>query len=291
MSAARAVFLFMLASLAVSPAVALELVDDRGQTLTLDRPASRIVSLAPHVTELLFAVGAGDRVIAVVEFSDWPAAARALPSVGNAGRIDIERVIALGPDLVIGWQTGNDSGDLARLARLGLPVYVSEIGAIREIPRALEAFGLLAGTGTAAAIAAESFRRDFGALSQRYAGRAPVTVFYQIWERPLMTINDRHFIADSIRLCGGINIFGGIEPIAPAVSIEAVIAANPEVIVNSASDERNAEQLDAWRRWPAIAAVRDGHLYGIPSDLISRPTPRILDGLERLCEAIDRARK
>ncbi len=291
MKVARAAGLLLLCSFALSPAVALELADDRGQTLTLDGPASRIVSLAPHVTELLFAVGAGDRVIAVVEFSDWPPAARALPSVGNAGRIDIERVIALRPDLVIGWQTGNDSGDLARLARLGVPVYVSEIGAIREIPRALEAFGRLAGTEAVAATAAESFRRDYDALSQRFAGRAPVTVFYQIWERPLMTINDRHFIADSIRLCGGVNIFGVIEPIAPAVSVEAVIAANPAVIVNSASDARNAEQLDAWRRWPAIAAVRNGHLYGIPSDLISRPTPRILEGLERLCEVLERARE
>lgn len=286
----RLAILITLSFLMVQPVVALEFVDDRGHVLTLERPASRIVSLAPHVTELLYAAGAGERVIAVVEYSDWPPEARALPSIGNAGRIDIERVIALAPDLVIGWRTGNDSGDLAALERLGLPVYVSETGEVREIPRALGEFGRLAGTEAAAAAAAEAFRRDFDALSRRFAGRTPVTVFYQIWERPLMTVNDRHFIADSIRLCGGVNIFGGIEPIAPVISVEAVIAANPQVIINSASDERNAEQLANWRRWSAIDAVRNGHLYGIPSDLISRPTPRILEGLERLCELLERAR-
>ncbi len=266
------------------------MVDDRGQALTLDGPAARIVSLAPHVTELLYAAGAGDRVIAVVEFSDYPPDARRLPSVGNASRVDLERVIALGPDLVIGWKTGNNRGDLAALERLGIPVFVSEIGAIREIPQAIENLGRLAGTEAAAVVAADKFRTEYEALERRYAGRAPVTVFYQIWERPLMTINDRHFIADSIRLCGGVNVFADIEPIAPTVSVEAVIAADPAVIINSASDDRNAAQLEVWRRWRAISAVRDDQLYGIPSDLIARPTPRILEGVAQLCEILDIAR-
>jgi iron complex transport system substrate-binding protein len=283
--------LLLMAVLSFPSLAVVSVVDDRGQALTLERPAARIVSLAPHVTELLYAAGAGDRIVAVVEYSDYPPAARALPSVGNASRIDLERVIALGPDLVIGWKTGNDSGDLATLERLGIPLFVSEIGAIREIPRALEILGRLAGTGTEAARAAESFRSEYEALERSYAGRAPVSVFYQIWERPLMTINDRHFIADSIRLCGGINVFAGIEPIAPVVSVEAVIAADPAVIVNSASDERNDAQLEAWRRWRAISAVRNDNLFGIPSDLIARPTPRILEGVARLCEILDLARE
>lgn len=267
------------------------MVDDRGQLLTLDGPAARIISLAPHLTELLYAAGAGDRVIAVVEYSDYPPDARRLPSVGNASRVDLERVIALGPDLVIGWKTGNDRGDLAALERLGIPVFVTEIGMIREIPQAIENLGRLAGTEAVAMAAADRFRIELDALERRYAGRAPVTVFYQIWERPLMTINGRHFIADSIRLCGGVNVFADIEPIAPAVSVEAVIEANPAVIINSASDDRNTAQLEAWRRWPAISAVRDNHLYGIPSDLIARPTPRILEGVAQLCEILDIVRE
>lgn len=280
----------MIAVLPFLAAAAPGVVDDRGQALTLDGPAARIVSLAPHVTELLYAAGAGDRVIAVVEFSDYPPDARRLPSVGNASRVDLERVIALGPDLVIGWKTGNNRGDLAALERLGIPVFVSEIGAIREIPQAIENLGRLAGTEAAAVVAADKFRTEYEALERRYAGRAPVTVFYQIWERPLMTINDRHFIADSIRLCGGVNVFADIEPIAPTVSVEAVIAADPAVIINSASDDRNAAQLEVWRRWRAISAVRDDQLYGIPSDLIARPTPRILEGVAQLCEILDIAR-
>ncbi len=286
----RILLLLLMTVLSSLPAAALTLVDDRGRSLTLDRPAERIVSLAPHVTELLYAVGAGDRVIAVVEFSDYPPEARALTSVGNASRVDLERVIALAPDLVIGWQTGNDRGDIAALERVGIPVFVTEIGAIREIPRALENIGRLTGFEASATEAADDFRAALQALDRRYAGRPRVTVFYQIWERPLMTINDRHFIADSIRLCGGVNVFAAVEPIAATVSVEAVIAVDPDVIVNSASDERNEAQLNAWRRWGALAAVRNDNLYGIPSDLIARPTPRILEGVARLCEILDAAR-
>ena len=266
-------------------------VDDRGETVMLERPAQRIISLAPHVTELLFAAGAGEQVVAVVEFSDYPPAARDLPSVGNASRVDLERIAAQAPDLVIGWGSGNDRGDLVRIeARLGIPVYVSEIAAIADIPQAIEALGRLAGTSGTAIAAANDFRARHDALRERHAGSTPVTVFYQIWERPLMTINDRNFIADSIRFCGGVNVFADIEPIAPAVSVEAVIAADPQVIINSASDDRNEQQLAAWRRWDSIRAVRDDNLYAIPSDLIVRPTPRILDGVGRLCEILDQAR-
>lgn len=287
-------FIVMMVSVLLSLPVlgdGITLIDDRGETVTLERPAQRIISLAPHVTELLFAAGAGERVVAVVEFSDYPPAARDLPSVGNASRVDLERVAAQAPDLVIGWGSGNDRGDLARIeARLGIPVYVSEIAAIADIPQAIEALGRLAGTTETAIAAADDFRARHDTLRQRHAGRAPVTVFYQIWERPLMTINDRNFIADSIRFCGGVNVFADIEPIAPAVSVEAVIAADPQVIINSASDDRNEQQLEAWRRWDSIRAVRDDNLYVIPSDLIVRPTPRILDGVARLCEILDQAR-
>lgn len=264
--------------------------DDLGRTVSLERPADRIVSLAPHVTELLFAAGSGDRVIAAVEFSDYPPAARELPRVGNASRVDLEQVIALEPDLVIGWYTGNDRGDLAAIEHMGIPVYISEIGAIGEIPAVIEEIGALAGTAAKAAGVAERFRADLRALELQYRGRKPVTVFYQIWEQPLMTVNNRNFISDSIRLCGGVNVFADIEPIAPAVTVEAVIAVDPQVIINSASDQRSDEQLEAWRRWRAISAVRHDNLFSIPSDLISRPTPSILDGTERLCRILDRAR-
>lgn len=273
------------------PLSAATFTDGRGHAVSLDRPAAHIVSLAPSVTELVFAAGAGSRLIAAVDFSDYPEAARRLPRLGNASRVDVERIVALAPDLVIGWKTGNSPGDIAKLERLGIPVYVTEIDTVAGVASQLEAIGDMAGTRESAAKAAAEFRARFEDLRRRYAGRAPVRVFYQIWEHPLMTVNDRSFIADSIRLCGGRNVFGDIEPIAPTVSVEGVIAADPQVIVNSASNEHNEDQLAAWRRWNSITAVRQGNLFVIPPDLIARPTPRILDGVERLCELLDSARR
>ena len=225
-----------------------------------------------------------------MEFSNYPEAAQRLPRVGNSSRVDVERLVALAPDLVIGWQTGNDAGDIARLERLGLRVYVTEVGAVAAIPDDIETMGRLAGTEATALPAAGELRERLRELAHRYAGRAPVTVFYQIWERPLMTVNGRHFISDSIRLCGGRNVFDTLEPIAPTVSIEAVIAADPQAIVNSSSMDDNQAQLAAWRRWTTIEAVRRGNLFSVPPDLIARPTSRIVEGVEILCRALDVAR-
>ncbi len=272
-------------------AAAMSVTDARGHVLTLEGAAARIVSLAPHVTELLYAAGAGDRLIAAVEFSDYPPAARDLPRIGNSTRLDVERLLVLAPDLVVAWKSGNDSADIARLERLGLPVYVTEIAAISEIPQQIAALGRLAGSSAVAEPAAAQLRARLAALERDYAESEIVTVFYQIWERPLMTVNGRSFIADSIRLCGGRNVFDTLEPIAPTVSVEAVIAADPQVIINSASDENNEAQLAAWKRWTTISAVRHDNLFGIPSDLIARPTPRIVEGVERLCRLLDVARE
>lgn len=256
-----------------------------------ESPAQRIVSLAPHVTELLYAAGAGDRLVAAVDFSDWPEAARRLPRVGNFARLDIERILALKPDLVIGWKGGNDGGDLERLRRLGLRVHVTDSVGVAEIADDIERLGELAGTGETARTAAAELRERLDALEARHAGLAPVTVFYQIWDRPLMTVNGEHFISDSLRLCGGRNVFAELVPVAPTVSIEAVIARNPQAIVNSASATNQRAQLDAWRRWKELDAVRLDNLYSIPPDLIARPGIRIVDGVERLCTALDEARR
>ncbi len=250
----------------------------------------RIVSLAPHVTELLYVAGAGDRLIAAVDFSDWPEAARKLPRVGNFARLDIERILALQPDLVIGWKGGNDAGDLERLRRLGLRVHVTASAGVAEIADDIEMLGRLAGSEQIARRAADELRANLQALEDRYASREPVTVFYQIWDRPLMTVSGGHFISDSLRLCGGRNIFAELEPIAPTVSIEAVIARNPRAIINSASATNQQAQLEYWRRWKELDAVRLDNLYSIPPDIIARPGIRILEGIERLCRALDAAR-
>ena len=267
------------------------LTDDAGRTVTLPAAAQRIVSLAPHVTELLFAAGAGDRVVGVVAYSDYPEAAKSLPQVGGYTQLDLEAVAALRPDLVVAWQSGNREGHLARLEALGIPVYVNEPRNLDGVAHSLAQFGRLAGTEAAAEGATSAFRARHAELSTRYASRPKVRTFYQIWDRPLMTINDEHLIADVIRLCGGENVFGDLSQLAPTISVEAVLAANPEAIVASGMGESRPEWLDQWSRWTQLEAVARDNLFFIRPDHIQRHTPRILDGATRLCEQLEQARQ
>lgn len=268
----------------------LSLTDDAGNTVTLLRPAGRIVSLAPHITELLFAAGAGSKVVGAVAHSDYPPAALQLPQVGTHGRVNLEAVVALEPDLVVAWKGGNRDTHLERLAALGIPVYVDEPRSLAAIARSLEQFGRLAGTEPAAQAAAAAFRRRHAELAARYRERPPVRLFYQIWDQPLMTINDAQVISDAIRLCGGVNVFGSLAQLAPHVSTEAVLAANPEAIIASGMDDARPAWLDQWRRWPKLAASAADNLFFIPPDLIQRHTPRLLEGAARLCEQLETVR-
>lgn len=291
-----------LMSLAIAPALthasastasadsAIEITDDAGNHLRLERPAQRIVSLAPHVTELLFAAGAGAQVVGVVAYSDFPPAATALPQVGGYSKVDLEAVAALRPDLIVAWRSGNRNAHLDRLRALGIPVFLNEPRSLDDVARSLEQFGTLAGTSAPAAAAAARFRARHASLSARYQERAPVSTFYQIWDRPLMTINDEHLIADVIRLCGGRNVFGTLGTLSPTIGVEAVLAANPEAIVASGMGAARPEWLDQWKRWPDLAANAHGNLFFIPPDIVQRHTPRILDGASQLCEQLESVR-
>jgi len=290
MSALRLAVTLVATLLHAAPLLATPVVDDDGRRIALAQPARRIVSLAPHVTELLFAAGAGDRVVGAVAYSDYPEAAKKLPRVGGYSNVDMEAVAALKPDLVIAWKSGNREAHLDRLAALGIPVYLNEPRNLDDVARSLENIGRLAGTEAAARAAVEAFRSRRAALAQRYAGRPPVRMFYQIWDNPLMTINDEHLISDAIRLCGGSNVFGALTQLAPKVGVESVLAANPEVIVASGMGDARPDWLDRWKRWPSLAASRADNLYFVPPELIQRHTPRILDGATQLCEFLDTAR-
>ena len=274
----------------VPAAVAIELTDDAGNHVRLEHPAQRIVSLAPHITELLFAAGAGAQVVGVVAYSDFPPAATALPQVGGYSKVDLEAVAALRPDLVVARRSGNRNAHLDRLRALGIPVFLNEPRSLDDVARSLEQFGKLAGTTAPAAAAAARFRARHASLSARYQDRAPVSTFYQIWDRPLMTINDEHLIADVIRLCGGRNVFGTLGTLSPTIGVEAVLAANPEAIVASGMGAARPEWLDQWKRWPDLAANAHGNLFFIPPDIVQRHTPRILDGASQLCEQLESVR-
>ncbi len=283
-----------LASLAfafAAPAAAVEVTDDSGRTIRLSNPARRIVSLAPHITELLFAAGAGKSVIAAVDYSDFPDAAKALPRVGDNERLDLERIAALKPDLLIVWLHGAAQRQLAQLRKLGIPVFHSEPKSLADVARALENFGMLAGTGAAADAAALEYMRRLQRLALSSRDLPLVTVFIQIWDVPPMTVNDRHLISDAVRLCGGRNVFGTLPALAPAVSAEAVIAANPEAIVATGMANGSPQWLNAWKIWPRLTAVSRDNLFAIAPELITRHTPRILDGVEQLCAQLAMVRR
>lgn len=268
----------------------IRLVDDKGETVVLGEPARRIISVAPHITELLYAAGAGERIVGAVEYSNYPEAARQIPRVGNNQQLDLERIVTLKPDLIVVWLHGNAQRQLDKLMKLGTPVFYNEPRRLGDIARSIEQFGQLAGTGTVAAQTARAFAAREAELRARYAGRAPVRVFYQIWQKPLLTINGKHLISDVIRLCGGQNVFADLKPLVPVISTEAVLEADPEAIGAAIIDTKAQDGLDGWKKWPHLAAVAHKNVFTIHTDLISRHTPRILDGAQQMCEYLDAAR-
>jgi len=276
---------------ALNPAHAdVSVVDDSGATVRLAQPARRIVSLAPHVTENLFAAGAGERVVGTVDYSDYPEAAKKVQRVGGYSRVDLEAVAALKPDLIVAWQSGNAAAHVDKLRSLGLPLYVSQPNRIDDVASEIERLGVLAGSSATGNAVAGQFRERLAGLQKRYSGRAPVRTFYQIWKQPLMTIGGKQIISDVVRLCGGENVFAALPTMAPTVTVEAVIAANPEAIIASGMGESRPEWLDDWKRWTSISAVARDNLFFVQPELIQRHTPRLLDGAERLCQHLETTR-
>lgn len=266
--------------------------DDTAATVTLAAPARRIVSLAPHNTENLFAAGAGVYVVGVVSYSDYPPEASRIRRVGDGNNLDLEAIVALRPDLVVAWDSGNSRPQIDRLRQLGLKIFASEPRRLEDIPANIEALGQLAGTGNVAWQAAAAFRSEYARLRDEYAERRPVEVFFQISSRPLMTVNGAHLISHAMKLCGGKNIFADLPALAPEVSREAVLAADPHTIIVNQAGEKRAPWLDEWRRFSQLQAVKKrGRLYAVRPDLIARPTPRVLEGTRLICEHLDQVRK
>ncbi len=266
--------------------------DALGNTVRLSQPAKRIISLAPHNTENLFAAGAGMQLVGATQYSDYPEAAKRVPRVGGYTGLDLETIIALKPDLILAWDSGNRKEDIERLRSLGFIIYMSEPHQLEDIATEIEALGTLAGTTQTARQFANQFRDQLQQLRQRHHKLKPVRVFYEIWHRPLMTINGEQLISKALALCGGNNVFAGLSTLAAAIDTEAVLAANPDTIITSAkSAKQNREWIENWRRWPQLRAVAYGNLYFVPPDLLQRQGPRILQGIEQLCEAVAQARR
>lgn len=284
----------LVAALFLAPcASAAEIVitDDRGVTLKLSAPARRIVALAPSITELVYAAGAGARLAAVPRFSDFPPQAAALPQIGDASSIDAERVLSLKADLVIGWKSGNRAADIARLERLGFKLFVIEPATLADVPRVLRAIGVLADTGAKAETAARAFESGVETLRARHAGAPKVRVFYEIWHQPLMTVNSRHMISDVIRLCGGDNIFAELPVLTPVVSLEDVIARRPQAVLGGGSAVSADELAALWRKHGELAGLGGLPALRVDPDAIQRQTPRVLQGAQMVCAHLDTVRK
>ena len=266
-------------------------VDDIGRAVRLERPAERIVSLAPHITENLFAAGIGQRVIGAVNYSDYPDEARGIPRVGGYDNFDIETILSLQPDLIVAWKEGNQFQQVESLMKLGLTVFVNEPNRLEDVAADIVRFGILGGREDEARAVAEEFIAGLSRLRNEYSGLEKVTVFYQVWPNPLITVTDRQIIGNVIRLCGGSNIFAGLDTPTPQVGKEAVLTENPDIIIASGMNEARPDWLDEWKQWSFLNAARYDNLFFIDPDIIQRHTSRILLGSQQLCEILEQARR
>lgn len=272
-------------------AAAISVRDDDGKQVTLDKPARRVIALAPHAAEMLYAAGGGERIIAAVDYADYPEQAKALPRVGSNRQIDLERVAALRPDLIVVWLHGSSERQIDQIRALGIPMFHSEPKKLDDIAATVLLLGRLMGTEPVAATAAAGMRSQLAALSAKYAGRPPVRMFYQVWDKPLYTLSGGHIVSDAMRLCGGENIFGQLKVTAPVVGVEAVLQENPEAIFSTADRSDNEGGIGTWRQFPNMTAVKRANLFRIHGDLLNRSGPRMVAGTALLCEKLELARQ
>ena len=251
---------------------------------------ARIVSLSPHITELLFAVGAGDRIVGVDSYSDYPAQARRIQRVADVFAIDMERLVTVRPDLVVYWKSGTPMRQQDQLKAMGFNLYGTEQRHLADIGSALLDFGRMAGTEAQGRQAATQYEAGLQVLRTRYADRAPLSVFYQVWDRPMYTLTGAHVVSEALSLCGARNVFADLKGLAPVVETEAVLARNPDVVIIAAVGAEGERQARNWASFAGLNAAREHHIYLIDPDLLNRMTPRILQGVDRLCRTLDQAR-
>jgi iron complex transport system substrate-binding protein len=299
-SLARAAVLSLIA-LRVAPGMSAEapaadalrsVSDDLGRTVAVARPPLRIVSLTPGATEMLFAAGAGAQLIATVQYSSEPAAARAVPRIGDVAAIDLERLVALRPQVVIAWPAGGNPAQRAKIAALGIPLYQQQVARLSDLPGSLRRLGVLAGTAAVAERAATVLEERLATLERTYsaasAGRPRPTVLLQVWNRPIYTVGGRHLMSDALELCGARNLFADLSEPGPIVDTEAVIARNPDIILAAAPPGEGAAWVADWQRFPSLAAVRHHRVVAFENQALSRLGPSVLDATEELCRTIAR---
>ncbi len=269
---------------------AIEVTDFTGNSVRLAKPAQRIVALAPHIVENVFTAGAGQQLVGVVSYSDFPEAARTLPLVGGYAKTNLEKILELNPDLVIAWESGNSDASVARIKELGYPVYVDQPDTLDDLAKSVRDIGTLSGHFEYADNAMREYLESLNSFTTRYQAKPRVTTFYQVWNSPLQTINGKHIISDAIKVCGGENIYASEKTIAPIINIESILERNPQAIIASGMSDARPDWLDDWQQWQSLDAVKHGNLFFVDPDHIQRHTVRILLGIESICAQLDQAR-
>ena len=291
-SAAAAMALAAAALFMAAPAAAqITVTDDFDRTVTLAAPAQRIVSLAPHNTENLFSAGAGARVVAVVAHSDYPPAALRIPSIGSHVQFNLEALVALNPDLVVAWESAKNRETMRKIERLGYAVYYSEPRDFEDIIENIEELAQLAGSAASIDPPVAALRAELARLRARYADAAPLSVFYQVWNAPLMTLGGGHFISRVLEVCGARNIFAESKILAPRVSVEAVVRADPDIIIGSRVHGRASDDMAFWKKWRSMRAIAGDGIVFVDADVMHRHTARMIMGIGTVCESIDQVRR
>lgn len=271
-------------------AAPITVTDYTGAVIQLDKPATRIISLAPHITENVFSAGAGDLLVGVMAFSNFPESAKLLPIVGSAQGVNLEKIISLSPDLVLAWHSGLSQSTLTRLKQLSIPVYHDEPRHLEDIAKSIRDIAYLAGREAVAETLVIDYLSELAQMREQYQTRYPVSVLYQIWHEPLMSLNGEHIVTDVMELCGGRNAFADAAVIAPVISIEAVLERDPDTIITSGAGEFS-ESLRAWERWPELSAVKNQQLFMMPPDILQRHSVRLLKAAKILCEHLENVRQ
>ena len=264
---------------------------DDGQQVILLQPARRIISLAPHLTELIYAAGAGDKLIAVSAYSDFPDAAKELPQVGDASNLDLERIVMLKPDLVLAWKSNVSPFAVERLRRLSIPVYVTETRRLAGIPKLLRSIGTLVGTANTAEHAAQNFADRVRELEDGARGQKIISTFIEIWHDPLLSVNAEHIMSEVVALCGGRNILANAPILTPSIGLETLLEADPSVIIGGGSAATADDFSRVWEKHASLTAVRKRSVFHVNPDWIQRATPRILLGAKVICDGLNQARR
>lgn len=287
----RSVLAYILIGMFSSAYVYAQTVTDfLGGEFNASQPAQRIIALTPHATELLFSVGAGKHIVGVVEYSDFPAEAKSIARIGNYAGLNIEAIIALQPDLIIYWPEGNPARDIERLKQLNMPLFASDPNTFEEIAEDIKRFGVLTFHQENGQEIATDFLAEVETLRKKNKDKKKLNVFFQVWDKPLLSQNGDTFISRVISLCGGENIFADLRIKSPQISIEAVLSADPDIILAGAKSGQRPDWLDSWQQYSFLSAVKNKQLQTVNADLIHRPTLRLLEAAEQVCTIFDDAR-